>query len=41
MDVAKRMHLIRIIKKIERNPVFGAKLGIQNKSVLKPQKKRW
>lgn len=34
MDSAKRMQLIRIIEKIEKNPEFSEKLGIQNKSVL-------
>lgn len=36
MDTAKRMQLIRIIKKMEKNPEFSEKLGIWNKSVLKP-----
>lgn len=40
MDTAKRMQLIRIIEKMEKNPEFSAKLEIQNESVLKPVKKR-
>lgn len=40
MDIAKRIQLIRIIEKIEKNPEFSTKLGIQNKSVLKPIKER-
>lgn len=36
MDTAKRMQLIRIIEKMEKNPEFSEKLGIKNKSVLKP-----
>ena len=35
MDTAKRIHLIRMIEKMEKNPEFSAKLGIQNRSVLK------
>lgn len=38
MDTAKRMQLIRMIEKMEKNPEFSAKLGIQNKSVLKLEK---
>lgn len=40
MDTAKRMQLIRIIEKMEKNPEFSEKLGIRNKSVLKPVKER-
>lgn len=40
MDTAKRMQLIRFIEKMEKNPAFSAKLGVQNKSVLKPAKER-
>lgn len=36
MDTAKRMQLIRIIEKMEKNPEFSEKLRIKNKSVLKP-----
>ena len=32
MDTAKRMQLIRIIEKMEKNSEFSAKLGMQNKS---------
>ena len=35
MDTAKRIQLIRIIEKTEKNPEFSEKLGIQNKSVWK------
>lgn len=40
MDTAKRMQLIRIIEKMEKNPEFSEKLGIQNKSVWKSTKER-
>ncbi len=40
MDTAKRMQLIRIIEKMEKNPEFSEKLGIRNKSVLKPVKEQ-
>lgn len=35
MDTAKRIQLLRIIEKMEKNPEFSEKLGIRNKSVLK------
>ncbi|MGN8631502.1 hypothetical protein ACTNEW_07930 [Blautia sp. HCP3S3_G3] len=38
MDAAKRIQLIRIIEKMENNPEFSEKLGIRDKSVLKPAK---
>jgi hypothetical protein len=46
MDAPSRMQLIRIIEKMEKNPEFSKKLGIRNKSVLKPgkeqkQKEKW
>lgn len=40
MDIAKRMQLLRIIEKMEKNPEFSEKLGMQNKSVWKPIKER-
>ena len=40
MDTAKRMQLLRIIEKMEKNPEFSEKLGMQNKSVWKPIKER-
>lgn len=40
MDAAKRIQLIRIIEKMEKNPEFSEKLGIKNKSVLKPEKEQ-
>ena len=40
MDAAKRMQLIRIIEKMEKNREFSKKLGMQNKSVMKLVKER-
>lgn len=40
MDTAKRIQLLRIIEKMEKNLEFSEKLGMQNKSVLKPIKER-
>ena len=40
MDTAKRMQLIRIIEKMEKNPEFSEKLGNRNMSVLKPVKEQ-
>lgn len=40
MDTAKRMQLIRIIERMEKNLEFSEKLGIQNKSVLKSTKEQ-
>lgn len=40
MDAEKRMQLVRVIEKMERNPEFSEKLGIKNKSELKPEKER-
>lgn len=40
MDTEKRIHMLKIIEKMEKNPECSTKLGIQNKSVLKPAKKR-
>lgn len=37
MDAEKRMLLIRVIEKIEKNPVFSEKVGIRNKSEFKFQ----
>lgn len=39
MSIAKRIHLIRILEKIERNPEFSEKLGIKNKSQFKFEKR--
>lgn len=36
MDTEKRIRLIRIIEKMEKNREFSEKLGIRDKSVLKP-----
>ena len=32
MDVLKRMQLVRILKKMEKNLEFSKKLGVKNKS---------
>ena len=40
MDTSKRMQVLRIIEKMEKNPEFSEKLGMQNKSVWKPIKER-
>ncbi|MGI6096096.1 MAG: hypothetical protein ACOYBL_11800 [Lachnospiraceae bacterium] len=40
MDTVKRIQLIRMIENMEKNPEFSEKLGIQNKSVFKPVKRR-
>ena len=39
MDTAKRMKLIKIIGKIEKNSEFSEKIGARNKSVLKVERK--
>ena len=39
MDTAKRMKLIKIIGKIEKNSEFSEKIGARNKSVLKAERK--
>lgn len=38
MDTAKRMRLIRMIEKMEKNPEFSEKIGIRNKSGMKTAK---
>lgn len=40
MDTEKRIQLIRIIEKMEKNREYSEKLGIRDKSVLKPVKER-
>lgn len=35
MDAIKRIQMIRMLGKIEKNPKFSEKLGIKNKSVFK------
>ena len=40
MDTAKRMQLIRIIEKIEKNPEFSEKLGIRNTSVFEQEEEQ-
>lgn len=40
MDTEKRIQLIRIIEKMEKNREFSEKLGIRDKSVLKPVKEQ-
>lgn len=32
LDTAKRLQLIRVIEKIEKNPEFSDRLGVKNKS---------
>ena len=36
MNTSKRIQLIRVIEKMDKNPEFSEKLGICNNSVLKP-----
>lgn len=38
MDTERRIHLIRIIEKMEKNPELSNKLGIRNKSEIKSEK---
>lgn len=38
MDTAKRIELIRMIEKMERNSEFSERLGIRNKSELRPER---
>lgn len=40
MDAEKRMQLVRVIEKMEKNPEFSEKLGMKNKSIWKPEKER-
>lgn len=35
MDTKKRMQLIRMIAKIEKNPEFSRKIGVKNRSYLR------
>ena len=35
LDTAKRLQLIRVIEKIEKNPEFSDRLGVKNKSEFK------
>lgn len=35
MDAVKRIQMIRMLGKIEKDPKFSEKLGIKNKSVFK------
>ncbi len=39
MNTAQRLHLIRIITKIDNNPDFSKKIGVKNTSTFKPEKK--
>ncbi len=39
MNTAQRLHLIRIITKIDNNPNFSKKIGVKNTSTFKPEKK--
>ncbi len=38
MNTAQRLHLIRIITKIDNNPDFSKKIGVKNTSTFKPEK---
>lgn len=38
MDTARRIQLIRIIEKMEKNPEFSEKIGVRNKSEMKSEK---
>ena len=40
MDTKKRMQLIRMIAKIEKNPEFSRKIGVKNRSYLRQEEKR-
>ena len=40
MDTVKRMRLLRILEKMEKNPGFSDKLGIKNSSQFKSVKER-
>ena len=35
MEAAKRIYLIRVLEKMEKDPKFNEKLGIKNKSQMK------
>ena len=38
MNTAQRLHMIRIITKIDNNPDFSKKIGVKNTSTFKPEK---
>lgn len=38
MNTAQRLHLIRIITKIDNNPDFSKKIGVRNTSKFKTEK---
>ena len=38
LDTAKRLQLIRVMEKIEKNPEFSDRLGVKNKSEFKSEK---
>lgn len=40
MGTAKRMQLIRILNKMERNPELSEKIGIKDKSQFRFEKKK-
>ncbi|MGN1167927.1 MAG: hypothetical protein ACI4S2_16020 [Lachnospiraceae bacterium] len=40
MNTAKRIQLIRVLEKMERNPEFSEKIGIKNKSQLRFEKEK-
>ena len=36
MNVKRRLQMIKIAEKIERNPAYSEKLGVQDKSFFRP-----
>ena len=38
MNTAQRLHMIRIITKIDNHPDFSKKIGVKNTSAFKPEK---
>ncbi len=37
LDTSKRLQLIRVIEKIEKNPEFSGRLGVKNKSEFRSE----
>ena len=40
MDVRKRMQMIRMMEKMEKNPQFSKKIGIRDKSYFRLEKEK-
>ena len=40
MDIRKRMQLIRMMEKMEKNPQFSKKIGIRDKSYIRLEKEK-